>query len=474
MAAADTARRSGAYRTIASLTLASLAYAVMQMMVVPALPAIERDLGADSGDVAWLISAFLLSTAVSTPVLGRLGDMFGKERMLMIVLAVFAAGGVLGAFATSLEMLIAARVIQGLGGAIFPLAFGIARDALPADKLSMGIGLMSGSFGIGGGAGLVLSGLIVDHTSWHGIFWLGIAIPLAAIVCVRVFVPASPARARVQLDWLGAILLGGGLMPLLLAVSRGRVWGWGSPAVIGLLAGGAALLVVWVLWELRRREPLIDVRLLGRRPVWTVNAAALFVGFGMYATSYLVPQLVQAEPAQAGYGFDASTTAAGLFLLPAMLAGLVAGPWSGSLARRFGPKLPLLLGTVTMAAGFALLAFAHDARWHVYVGALLSYGIGLTLALTAMANLILVGVPRAQTGESTGMNTMVRTVGGSLGSQVVAALVLAGGAAGGVAVSANGGGPTEHGFTLAFGACAALLLIATALSAAVPSEPTRE
>lgn len=470
MPAASAARRSSGTGVVASLLLASLAYAVMQMMVVPALPAIEHDLGAGPGSVAWLISAFLLSTAVSTPVLGRLGDMYGKERTLVVVLAIFAAGGVLGALATSLEMLIAARVIQGLGGAIFPLAFGIARDTLPAKRLPGAIGMLSGSFGVGGGLGLVLSGLVVDHTSWHGIFWLGVAVPLAAIVAVRMWVPPSPARERVQLDWLGAVLLAAGLLPLLLGVSRGSAWGWGSAGVLTLFAGGALLLVVWTWWELRRREPLIDVRLLARPAVWTVNAVAVFVGFAMYATSYLVPQLVQADPAQAGFGFSASTTAAGFFLLPAMLAGFVVGPFSGALTRRFGAKLPLTAGVAVMAAGFAQLALAHDERWHVYLGTLLTYGIGITLTLTAMANLILVGVPRAQTGESTGMNTMIRTVGGSLGSQVVAALVLAGGAAGSVAAAS---GQTDHGFTVAFAVCAALLVVALALSTAVPAARTR-
>lgn len=455
VASAPTARRSGA--TIASLTLAALAYAVMQMMVVPALPAIEHDLGTGPGGVAWLISAFLLSTAIATPVLGRLGDMYGKERVLVIVLLVFAAGGVLGALATSLPMLIGARVIQGFGGAIFPLAFAIGRDALPPNKLPLTIGLLSGSFGVGGGIGVIASGVIVDHFSWHGIFWLGIAMPLIAVVGVRLFVPPSPARERVQLDWVGALLLGGGLLPLLLAVSRGRVWGWLSPGVVALFLGGLVVLVAWVRWELNRREPLIDVRLLSNRVVWTVNAAALAVGFTMYATSYLVPQLVQADPATDGFGFGASTTAAAMFLLPAMLAGLVCGPLAGILSTRLGPKRPLLLGIAVMAAGMAMLALAHDERWQVYVGTLLAYGIGITFAMTSMSSLIVSGVPRTQTGEASGMNTMVRTVGGSIGSQVVTALVVAGGAA------------SSHGFTVAFATCGVLLLVALPFAAAVPA-----
>lgn len=454
MAAAPLARRSGA--TIASLTLAALAYAVMQMMVVPALPAIERDLGSGPGGVAWLISAFLLSTAIATPVLGRLGDMFGKERVLVVVLLVFAAGGLLGALATSLEMLIAARVIQGLGGAIFPLAFAISRDTLPPARLPLAIGLLSGTFGIGGGLGLIASGVIVDHTSWHAIFWLGIAMPLLAVVGVRLFVPASPARERVGIDWGGALLLAGGLLPLLLAVSRGRAWGWGSAGVLALFAGSALLLTTWLRWERSRREPLIDVRLLSSRSVWTVNATSLCVGFTMYATGNLVPQLVQADPAVDGFGFGASTTAAALFMLPAMLAGLVCGPLSGLIASRFGAKRPLLIGVAVMAVGQLQLAFMHDAEWQVYTGTLLAYGIGLTFAMTATSSLIVGGVPQAQTGEASGMNTMVRTVGGSVGTQVVTALVVAGGVA------------TGTGFTHAFLLCGVLLVLALPLAALVP------
>jgi MFS family permease len=373
------------------------------------------------------------------------------------VLAVFAAGSLLGALAPSLPVLIVARVIQGLGGAIFPLAFGIARDALPPAKLSTAIGLLSGSFGVGGAAGLVVSGPIVDHVSWHGIFWLGIAMPLVAIVGVRLYVPPSPARERVTVDWLGALLMAAGMVPLLLAISQARAWGWTAPGTIALIVGGGALLVVWARWELGRREPLIDLRLLARRSVWTVNAVALTIGFSMYSMSYLVPRFVQADPAVTGYGFDASVTGSALYLLPAMLSGLAGGPLAGLLGNRLGARLPLVLGVVTLIAGLAMLAFVHDEPWQVYVGMLLGYGFGLTFALTAMANLIVAGVPQEQTGESTGINTMLRTIGGALGSQVVAALVIA-----------QEGSHGAAGFTAAFAACAGVALLALLACFAVP------
>jgi MFS family permease len=386
--------------------LAALAYAVMQMMVVPALPAIQRDLGASSDAVAWLISAFLISTAVSTPLLGRLGDRFGKGRVLILALGIFTVGSLLGALSGSLGTLIAARVLQGCGGAVFPLAYGLARDTLPPDRVAVAIGTISGSFGIGGSAGLVLSGPLVDHVSWHAIFWVGIAMALAAIPFVAMNVPLGTRRPP----------------------SR-----------------------------------FFDLALLRLRPVWAANAIGVLGGFGMYATGYLVPQLVQGDPAEGGFGFAAGVTATSLFLLPALLSGLGAGIWAGALTRRFGsPRVPLILGALGMAAGYALLTFAHGQEWTVIVGTLLAHGIGLNLLLAAMANAVVSAVPADRTGEAAGVNTMLRTVGGALGGQVVAAVALVGAGAAGL--------PTSQGFTLAFALCGCLLALAAFLATLIPRQ----
>ena len=384
---------------LASLTLAALAYAVMQMMVVPALPAIQRDLGASPDAVAWLVTAYLLSTAVSTPLLGRLGDRLGKGRVLVLALVVFMAGSLLGALSGSLGPLVVARVLQGCGGAVFPLAYGLARDVLPPERVAVAIGTISGSFGIGGSAGLVLSGPLVDHVSWHALFWVGIAMPLVAIPALVAWVPLGGPRPPAR---------------------------------------------------------LFDLRLLTLPAVWPANAIGVLAGFGMYATGYLVPQLVQADPARGDVGFGASVTATSLYLLPALLAGLGAGMLGGRLTRRFGPRLPLTLGAATMVAGYALLAFAHGVPGPVYLGTLLAHGIGLNLLLAAMANAVVAAVPAERTGEAAGVNTTLRTVGGALGGQVVAAVALVGAGAGGL--------PTSGGFTLAFGLCGLLLALAVVLA----------
>jgi EmrB/QacA subfamily drug resistance transporter len=427
--------------TLAVLAVAALAYALQQTMVAPALPEIQRQLGASTTAVTWVLTVYLLTASVTTPILGRLGDMFGKERTIVAVLCVFAIGSLIAALSHSIEMLVVGRAVQGAGGAVFPLAFGIIRDEFPRERVATAIGLISATFGIGGGAGLALSGLIVDHLSYEWIFWFGFAVVIVAIVATHLFVPESPVKSPARIDWPGALLLSGGLVCLLLAVSEGTRWGWGSPGIIGLFAAAAVILAVWARLEHRTSEPLVDVDLLRVRAVWTVNLTGFLIGFGMFGSFILIPQFVQA-PAAAGYGFGVGVTGAGLFMLPSAVVMLVAGPLAGVLAGRVGSKVPLLLGTICAGASFALLAVAHTHEWHVVVAVtLLGFGIGLSFA--SMANLIVEAVPQSQTGEATGMNTIMRTIGGAFGAQI-AAVIVAG------HVVAGSGFAKESGFTAAF------------------------
>jgi MFS family permease len=348
--------------------------------------------------------------------------------------------------------------VQGAGGAIFPLAFGIIRDEFARERVGTAIGLISATFGIGGGAGLVLSGLIVDHFDYTWIFWLSLVVILGAVVATHLFVPESPVKTPARIDWGGAALMSAGLTAILLAVSEGNGWGWGSWRVLGLLAGGAVVLVVWGFYELRVPDPLVDMRVMRLRGVWTTNVTALMVGFGMFGSFLLVPQLVQL-PEATGFGFGASVTEAGLFLLPSSIVMLVAGPGAGWLGMRFGPRLPLLIGVATTAAAFLVLAVAHTEPWHVYVSSLL-LGAGIGLAFASMATLIVDAVPQTMTGVATGMNTIMRSVGGALGAQIAASVV-------GAHLSASGL-PEESGFVAAFVLSAAVLLLAFAAALLIP------
>jgi EmrB/QacA subfamily drug resistance transporter len=445
--------------TLAVLALTAMSYALLQTMVAPALPAIQHELGATQTEVSWVLTAYLLTASIATPILGRLGDIFGKERMLVLVLLLFAAGLLISALSHTLPLLIAGRAVQGAAGAIFPLAIGIIRDEFPREKVATGIGLISATFGIGGGFGLVLSGVLVDHLSYEWIFWLGLVVATVAIVCTHLFVPESPIKTPARIDWAGAALLSLTLVSLLVAITEGNSWGWGSPRIIGLFAATAVFFVAWLRFEQRATEPLVDLKLLSLRGVWTSNLATVLMGFGMFGSFILIPQFVQTDPSN-GYGFGVDTTGAGLFLLPSSIVMLFAGPIAGWLGGRIGSKIPLMLGSGFAASSFALLALAHGERWQVYLAVVLM-GLGIGMSFAAVANVIVESVPAANTGEATGMNAIMRTIGGALGSQVSAAVVAA-------HVSAGSVVPAETGYSEAFALSAAAVMLSVGAAWLVP------
>jgi EmrB/QacA subfamily drug resistance transporter len=455
------AKRQPYGSTLVVLLVGAMAYALSQTMVVPALPEIQRQLDTSATAVTFVLTGYLLTAAVATPIMGRLGDIFGKNRLLVVTLAVFGLGSLVSALSGSIEVLIAGRAIQGVGGAVFPLSFGIIRDEFPPERVSTGIGLISATFGIGGGAGLVLSGVIVDRLDYEWIFWLALIVVSGAIVAARRFIPESPVKSPSRIDWIGAALLSAGLVALLVAVSEGNSWGWGSVRVVSLFAFAAAVLLAWIGYEQRVPEPLVEMRMMRNRAVLTTNLTGLLVGFGMFGSFILVPQFVQI-PTSAGFGFGASVTAAGLYMLPSAATLLVAAPLAGWLGGRIGSKLPLQVGTAIAAAAFVFLALVHDEPWSIYVGTSL-FGLGIGFSFASMANLIVEAVDQRHTGVATGINTIMRLIGGSIGGQVAAAIV-----AGHVAAT---GLPEESGFTAAFVMSAVGVGAAFVLTFWIPGRP---
>ncbi len=414
-------QRSHPNVTLAVLSLAGLAFALLQSLVAPALPTIQKDLGASASGITWVLTGYLLSAAVFTPIIGRLGDIHGKRRVLIGALVGLAAGTLLSAVATSLGVLVFGRIVQGLGGGVFPLAFGIIRDEFPREKVAGSIGLMSALLGLGGGLGVVLAGVIVDHLSYHWLFWFPLIGVLIALGGVVRFIPESPERAPGRISWLNAVLMSIGLGAVLLAVSETTSWGWGSAKTLGLIAAGLAVLALWVLVELRSKAPLVDMRMMAIRGVWTTNLVAVLLGAGMFTSFVLIPQFVQ-TPASAGFGFGATVIDAGLFLAPSALLMLVSGSAAGTLERHFGSRTSLLVGILACLAAYVVLLVAHDSRGPIFVGSGL-LGLGIGLAFAAMANLIVHAAPANQTGVATGMNTVARSVGGAFGAQIAATFI---------------------------------------------------
>ena len=428
--------------TLAILTMAGTAFALQQTMVFPALATFQQEFDTTPAWATWVLTAFLLTASVATPLLGKLGDQYGKERMLVIALTIFLVGTVAGAFAWDIGSLIAARALAGAGGAVFPLSFGIIRDEFPPEKVKVGIGLLSAVFGVGGGLGIVLSGVIVEYLSWRWLFVVG-AIPVAAaIVLVHRYVPESPVRSRARLDVVGAVLLSGALVTLLVALTEGEAWGWSSPPFLGLIGASLILFGAWIVAELRVSEPMVDMRMLSQRPVLLTNVTALIAGFAMFGSFVLVPQFVS-TPESSGYGFGASPILAGLYLLPSSLVMLVAGPAAGVLGRRFGSKWPLSVGMALVAVAGLGLAAWHDEPVAIIV-AMTLLGAGVAASFAAMAALITESVRATETGIATGMNTVMRTVGGVVGGQIGAAILTA-------SIVAATGLPTEGAYVLAFG-----------------------
>ena len=363
------------------------------------------------------MSIYLLSASVATPLLGRLGDQFGKPRMLIVTLALFTIGSVAAIFAWNIWSLIVFRAIQGIGGAVYPLSFSIIRDEVPAKRMGVAMGLISAMLGVGGGLGLVMSGVIVDHASWRLLFVVGAVIGVLGMALVARYVPPSPHRSPASLDIPGALLLSGGLILLLVALTEGHDWGWSSAKLMGMVAAGLAVLVVWGVVEARTKSPMVDMRMLSRRPVLFTNLAALFCGFTMYAIFTVLPLFSQMpsglpEGVQGlvTYGFGATVTVSALYLLPGALVMLPAGPFGGVLGRWVGFKLSLAIGLVVTAIGSASLAAFHDEPWQLMLGYAIG-AAGVAVAFGAMPKLIADAVSPTETGIATGMNTVVRTVG---------------------------------------------------------------
>ena len=440
-----------------SLLLAGMAFALSQTVVSPALPEIQREFGATPTSAAWILTGYLLAAAVATPIVGKLGDLFGRGRVLTVVLLLFAVGSAVCALAPSLGLLVLGRIIQGVGGGIFPLAFGIIRETFPPERVATAIGGISATFGIGGGVGLVIAGLIVEALDASWLFWLGL-MALPAAFAIHRYVPREELRKDAKIDWIGAGLLSVALASLLYGLSKANGWGWGDPRVLGLIFGGLAVAGFWVWVETKIEQPLVDMRVLKRRPVLMTNIAAVLIGFSMFASFLIIPQLAQ-TPDQGAYGFSATVTGAGLLMLPSTLVMLVAGPWAGRLAVR-SSRFPLVVGAGLGAVAFGFYAIWHSAEWHILVGGAVM-GMGIGFAFSAMANLVVESVPREEVGVATGINTIMRSLGGALGAQLVATLLTS-------KTLPNSAIPAEAAFTDAFAVAAVAAVLAMFAALAIP------
>ena len=445
--APPTTRRS--YRaTYAVLALAVAGFALLQSLVIPVLPTVQAGLHTSQNTVTWVLTAYLLSAAIFTPIMGRLGDMYGKERLLVLTLIALTLGSLLAAVAGSISLMIIARAIQGIGGGVLPLSFGLIRDEFPKEKVLGAIGVIAALAAAGSGVGIVLAGPIVNALNYHWLFWIPMIVMAYATVAAHYVIPESDVRTPGTLSWSGVVLLSVWLVAIILAISEAPTWGWGSTRVIALIVLGLLVAVAWVFVEARSTHPLIDMEMMRIPAVWTTNLVALLLGVGMYAVFAFLPEFLQ-TPRSAGYGFALSITKSGLILLPASVFMFIFGMMSGRFSQRYGSKTVLIAGLFVGIANFAILTFAHAAQWEILL-AMVIEGVGFGLAFSSMSALVVVAVPPHQTGVASGMNANIRTIGGSVGAAVMSSIVTSGARAGEV--------PRQSGYTHGF----ALLTVAAA------------
>ena len=441
------------------LALGMLDVGLEQFVVLPIIPAIQQTEQVSLETAAWLATGFTLAMVAVAPILGRLGDMYGKRRLLLVALAAFALGALVCALADSIEGLIAGRVIQGCGAATAALATGLVRDLLPADRVAVTIGFLIAASAAGGAVGLVVTGLLVDHVSISAVFWFLFVFAVVLAPLIWLAVPESPVRDRVRPDWAGGALLAGGLLAALLAISKGNAWGWSSARVVGLFAASGILIAVFGLVELRIRHPLVDVRAMAERALWSASVAAFSVSFAFYVYALVVPQIA-ALPAASGYGLGLTITETGLLVVPGALATVLGGWLSGRLLGTVGARGLVAAGAACAALAYASLALWHDAVVPI-VCAVAVLGLGIGLALAAIVNLVVRAAGVGRTSVTVAVNFVLRSAGAALGIAVASAIV-----------SGAGVGPTgfpaESGLTDAFVLGVVAALVAVAATVAIP------
>jgi predicted MFS family arabinose efflux permease len=443
---------------VLTLALGVTTLSLTQSLVVPVLGPISTQLGVSAGAAGWVLTANLLAAAVLTPVLGRLGDLKGERPVVLGILLTVCAGTLLAIVATSLPLLLVARVMQGASYGLFPLSIAVLRRELPHDRLPVAMSVVSSMLSVGGVVGLVATGLLSgDGTDYRTPFWIGLGFAALGLAAAWRVLPHRSPTAGGRVDWWGALLLGVGLVLVLLPISQAPTWGWASPGVIGCLVAAAIVLTGWVVLQRRLAHPLIRPAMLADRRTVVPNVAGLMIGIALFASFLAILSYVQTPPDRGGYGFGASVLEASvLYLLPGGLLSIGASPLAGKAVARFGPLPALLTAGVGGMAGFLVLAFLRSAEWAVVITGVLTQ-LAITLAFAALPALVVRAVEPSETGVANAVNSIARSIGQALGSTVTVTLLAAG-------LDPATGFPTDAAYTqvsvIGAGACLVVAVVA--------------
>lgn len=403
------------------LAFAGLTSSFMFMLVLPIQAELPELLNASREDTAWVVTSTLLAAAIIAPISGRLGDMYGKRRMVLILLAAMVVGSALAAVSSELVLVIVGRALQGAMTGVIPLGISILRDTMHQNRVDTAIAINSATMGIGGAIGMPIAAYVAEIGDWHLLFWMSAALGAACFALVAWFIPPSVLRTEGKFDYVGAVLLAIGLVGLMLAISRGNEWGWLAPMTLVMGVGGLLVLVAWGWYELRIDEPLLNLRVAARRPVLLTNLVGICMGFAMFTGNVAFPQRLQMS-VESGSGFGLSLVTASLVLLPIGIVMMLIAPISGRLARVMGPRVLLIIGAIGQVVAYAYVAFSDAHIWQIFVTSIL-IGVGIGFGFAGMPMVIMRSVPQSETGASNGLNTLFRSFGTSAAAAIVAVVL---------------------------------------------------
>jgi MFS family permease len=449
---------------MAALVVAEVVSTFEGSMIYSALPAFYR-MYDDPAAIGWIITAFMLVGSAATAICGRLGDLFGRKRLLIFVLGMSAFGSLVSAATDHLGVIIAGRALQGFAGAILPLCYGIVRECMPKTSVPVNIGIIAATASGGAGTGFILGGIISDFGKWEYIFIVSAIVAVLAILLVAVLIPASRQPKRTgQVDWIGGVLFVPGLILLLYALSVGEKQGWAAPEVMGSLLAGIVILVIWVLHERHHTDPMIDIRLLAHRQIGLALLIISIVAIGAMNIGQIVMVMLQ-QPAATGVGIGVSATLAGTLYAPGSVMGVIAGPLCGWFAARRGSRKATILATSILTMAWVGLLFFHHSAWILAVWMAVN-GFAMGAIFAAVPNLIVEVAPADRTSEATGLAQIVRKITMGIGAQLVAITL----ATSTVIVEGGGAFPSGQAYALTYSWVAVACAIAVFLSFLLPKQ----
>lgn len=416
-----------AWKTLAILSLIATMAMYAETMLVPAIPDLIKDFSISYSTSSWILTTYLIAGAIMTPISGKLSDIYGKKKVLLIIMVIYAAGVSAGGFTTNIYSMLLVRLVQGIGMSMFPIAFGIIRDQFPRSKIAIGQGIITSMFAAGAVIGLVAGGHLIQNFGWQSTFFSIIPIVLLLLVIIKKFIHVDEVqnssinskdklngKFRNKIDIPGAIALAISVTSFLLALTFMENNASSFYLIIELVAIAIVSLVLFVIIEKKAKAPLIDFKVLLHKSIFPANIMVMIVGLSMFMVFQTIPVLVR-SPVPLGFGEDPLTTAN--VQLPFALVLLIFGPTSGFIISKLGSIKPIIAGSIIGAAGFCSLFLFHSTESLVAANlAILSTGLSLT-NVGAM-NIVMLATPKQSSGVSLGMSTLIRIIGSSIGPTI--------------------------------------------------------